>query len=213
MSHTHTSSPAEDALPASFPTEPGLTVVVAEAMTKAAKPFLIFSACLAVLLLLSLELLLPHLARVQVSGQSWDEAGLRAHRASLTADILTSERERRDGALSVRDDQYQTLKFARMSALSLERVTAEISAQAGAAAQDRGRIVIDAVDYDLAAKTVALRGDVRDAGPRSMTVLAAFVSLLGKSPLVASVEPPRFERVDDAAGGPHSPFAFTLTLR
>ncbi len=211
------SLPAHDS-PAAFPTEAPVSAqarldAAATALSRAACPFFLFAACLTLLLFLSWNMLLPRFAKVEVSGKDWNAEELASHRSLLTASILQSERRRRSSVLSVDDDQYQALKAARTEPLSLERVTAEIEAQAALAAGSDAKILLQSVEYDIAQQSVVATGDVRGVGPRSMTVLASFTEILAKSALIESLDPPRFERRDDAGIGPHSPFIITLRLR
>ncbi len=176
-----------------------------------ALPFLLFTAVLAGMLFLSWSLFLPRLTRVDVNGKTWTAQELREEKSRLTADVLQAEESRRMQMLSVHDPAYQALKHQRADAASYDDVLRVLRAQAKDAAGD-ATINFDSLSYDVAAKTVKVTGDVRDAGPRSMTVLAAFIEQLCRSSMVDHLDPPAFTRADDAKIGPHSPFIFTVYL-
>lgn len=87
----------------------------------------------------------------------------------------------------------------------VERIAADV-------AEGESMIVIDSFSVDLSEGTVHLSGDVRNVGPRSMTLLASFVEAIGEASFVGDLEPPAFTRVDDGKGNVHSPFSFSFTI-
>ena len=192
--------------------EPRKPLSIAAAMGTVAMPYLLFSGLLLALLLMSWEVLLPRFSRVEVSGRMWTVEEVGAHRKELAAQILRLEKEREEEALSVRDDDYQRLKTGRTDRVPLARLLEEVRSRAAAAAGTDAAIRVDSADYDIAGNALTVRGDVHDAGARSMTVLAGFVEALGKSPLIERVDAPRFTREEDPKTGPHSPFTLTLRL-
>lgn len=191
------------------PTPARFTVI--QVLERIALPLFLFTGVLAGVLLLSRIVVLPRLSRIEVNGTTRTAAELRQERTRLTADIAQSEQERRQLLLSVDDETYQALKKMRASSLSFPSVLQELHAQAGKAAGE-GTIELQVVEYDAMGQSVLVRGDVRDSGPRSMTVLAQFVESLRRSSMVDSVDAPSFTRVDDPGIGPHSPFSMTLHL-
>ena len=203
MSQHSRSSPAKvAALPAS----------AWEIGERIALPFVLFAAVLAGLLLLSWSMLLPRLASIDVNGTQWTAQGLREEKIRLTADIAQAEDRRRTQMLSVQDPAYQLLKTARTETLSFADVRRMLEEHAAKIRGD-ATIVFQSFAYDVAAKTVTVTGDVRDAGPRSMTVLAAFIEQLAESDMVDHLDPPAFTRSDDPNIGPHSPFTFTAFVQ
>ena len=60
---------------------------------------------------------------------------------------------------------------------------------------------------------ILLGGETRDAGGRSMQILASFVDGLRAIPLVASVSEPEYQKKKNADGTESTPFAVTVTLR
>ncbi len=185
----------------------------AEILRRIAMPFLLFAAVLAVLLMLSWSMLVPRLARVDVGGRTLTAEEIRAYRVDLAAQIVAGEGQRRDLVLSVQDPAYIALKQSRRSALPVTQLLAELETQAAAGADQPDAVHLSFLRYDILSGSGSLRGDVRFVGSRSMTVLASFVDVLGRLPVLASVTPPPFIREDDPVTGAHSPFALSFTVK
>lgn len=200
------------------PPRPRLRVALERAMV----PLLLFTFTSAALLSVSAVFLLPRLTRVEIGGRFFRAPEILDARTQLSADILAREERRRMLTLSVDDDAYRWLKEERSKALDFLRIEDEVRNQAAGfsresadtdAEAEKETVVIVSVGYDLEARTVEVRGDVRNVGFRSMTVLAQFADALARLPDVASVKPPAFVREDDPEIGLHSPFTLTLVLR
>ncbi len=183
-------------------------------LERTALPLFLFSALLCALLTASQFFILPRLAQVEVSGQKRGISDMLEYRDQLQSRISEAETLRRRLALSGEDPRYGFLKSERDGQTALEDLQVLIHAQVEVAKGDsEADIVIQSFTYDPTAKTVELTGDVRSAGTRSMTVLAAFVDGLQQSKQIATLASPLFTREDDPATGPHSPFHFTLHLK
>lgn len=177
-------------------------------------PFFLFAAVLFTLLTASQYLILPRFALVEVSGERRDADGIAVYKTTLEAQIAAKEDERKDHVLSAYDPRYFFLKNERARQVPLDRVRAMIASQAKAVAgAASAEIIVDAMTYDIRSKKVTIRGDVRGASTRSMTVLAAFVDSLRESGLVKEVDLPRFIRAEDPVTGPYSPFSFAIHLQ
>ncbi len=57
-----------------------------------------------------------------------------------------------------------------------------------------------------------ITGDVRNVGPRSMTVLAQFTEELRSQPFTSEIRHPSFSRVQDKDGNFSSPFNIQIIL-
>ncbi len=203
-----------DPIDVSPPVQAPSAGVAVAILQRSAVPFFLFATVLFALLTASKFFILPRFALVEVSGQRRDAEGIRTYRGTLEAQIAAKENERKEHVLSAYDSRYFFLKNERARQLPLERVRAVIASQAKAvAAEASAEILMDAMTYDLRAQTVTVRGDVRGAGTRSMTVLASFVDSLRASGIVESVDLPRFIRAEDPVTGLHSPFSFVIHLQ
>lgn len=198
------------ALPTSSPAPVSTSAVAV--LERFAMPYLLFSGFLAFGLLLSWLFLLPRFAAVEVNGERRTTAQITAHRNDVLAKIRESEEVRQRHVLSVDDASYTFLKTRRAAAPAFAQVHAEARAQAGSVAQD-GAVEIERLVFDAVHRTLQMQGDIHSVGSRSMTVLAAFADAIARSPSIASLAPPVFNREDDPKTGPHSPFDFQATLR
>ncbi len=185
----------------------------AEILRRVAMPFLLFATVLTALLMLSWSMLVPRLARVDVGGRTLTAEEIRAYRTDLAAQIVTGEGQRRDLVLSVQDPAYIALKQSRRGALSATQLLSELETQAKASADQPDAVHLSFLRYDILSGSGTLRGDVRFVGSRSMTVLASFVDVLGRLPILSSVTPPPFVREEDPVTGAHSPFALSFTIK
>lgn len=176
-------------------------------------PFFLFSLVLAALLTLSWSLLLPRYTRIDVGGKLRGVDDIRRYRQDLTAQISAKEEERRQMVLAVHDPQYDQLKELRRDRMPLDELTAKIMEHAKTVTGKNDTVVFSAFEYDPAARSLTIRGDIRNVGTRSMTVLAEFSLSLKDLPFVASVTTPSFAREEDPKTGFHSPFVITLTLK
>lgn len=178
-----------------------------------AMPFFLFSTVLVLLLTLSWTLLLPRYTRIDVGGQLRDAQQIRTYRTELTAEIASKEEERRQAVLAVHDPAYDTLKDLRKARTPLDELRTALAEHAKKVTGKDDVILFSAFDYDPAAKTLVIRGDVRNSDTRSMTVLAEFSMSLTDLPFVTEASTPTFAREEDSKIGFHSPFTITLTLK
>ena len=74
-------------------------------------------------------------------------------------------------------------------------------------------IVLLGYYFSADSNTVEVRGDVRNVGPRSMTVLAKFVEEVRDIAMVLDVASSRFTRLEDDDVGFHSPFVLRIILQ
>ena len=184
-----------------------------EILRRTAVPFLLFAIVLTALLVLSWLLLLPALTQVEMGGRERSVAELRSYRSDLRASILELEGRRDEFVRPEGDSVYEVLRerkrtqpdiFAQKDAL--QRLSVSL------VPKQRDVVALEALRYDASNDSIELTGDVRNVGPRSMTILAQFTEALRRLPFIESVQTPRFVREDDPVLGPHSPFTITFFL-
>ena len=173
----------------------------------------LFTVVLASLLTLSKHYLLPQLTEVEVAGRVRNMQELQQYEQKLTADLLTAEQDRNQLVLPIQDELYLTLKTRKHEQrrlLSVQAEVAEVVKQFMDA--DKPTVLIHRLSINDQTGVVEVHGDVRNFGPRSMTVLAQLVDALRDAPSVIRVNHPRFLREEDPDIGPHSPFVLTIIL-
>jgi hypothetical protein len=174
-------------------------------------PFFVFSAMLALLFTLSWAFLLPRYTRVDVGGVAMTGQEIRDAKSTLAAEVSSLESERRSLVLAVTDPSYQALKEHRRDRKSLESVTTAFEVHAKTV--QNGTVHFRSFAYDPDKNALVLRGDIRDAGVSSMTVLAAYAESLKALPGVQSVTTPTFSREEDPKIGLYSPFTITVSFQ
>lgn len=176
-----------------------------------AVPFCIFAVALAALLGLSWSLVLPRMARVPLNGELLNADRAEAEVDAVQRDILRL-RESIDAFIAPpRDPLYVSLRdtvAARPAPFLLDSVVTDALTHM---VSDRDAVTIVRRSLNADGQAV-IEGNVSGVGPRSMTVLAAFVDALRSSPIVAHIDPSPFTREDDAKRGPFSPFVIHFTL-
>lgn len=183
-----------------------------ERLQALAVPFLLFSAALAILLLLSSLFLLPRLTRIAVQGMLLQPEDVAAYAQQVEEDIATLERDRDETMLPIHDPLFLALRAQLQPSLSVANVRDALRAAAAQVPDAREAVVFSSIAVDIQQAQVELAGDVRGVGPRSGTVLAAFLDALRTNPFVADVGPVPLQRVDDPVIGPHTPFTVTILL-
>jgi hypothetical protein len=174
-------------------------------------PFFLFTLVLLGIFALSWAYLLPRYTRVEINGTAMTGTEIKDHKTSLTAQVAALEAARRTLVLAVNDPAYDALKTHRKERKTLESVTTVFEEHAKTV--QGGRVVFRSFAYDPGKNALTLRGDVRDAGVSSMTVLAQYAESLKTLPDVKSVTIPAFSRMEDPRIGTYSPFDITVTFQ
>lgn len=183
-------------------------------LQRIAQPFFLFSIALTALLGVSHSVLLPHLTSVEAGGQERSPAELRAYVANLESEITAAERNRNALILPMQSSPFRAFIDTKHETPSLLALTDAVREIARTAAPDApGAIRVDRIRYSTDDRMLILSGDVRDVGPRSMTVLAQFTEELRTLPFAEDVRPPRFARLEDPTIGFHSPFTIAIALQ
>ena len=180
-------------------------------LARIALPLCLFSGALALLLLLSWLFVLPHFTRFQVGGRLLGASAISAYGQELNGSIRTLETERARLVIPMHDVRYQALSTERAGRIQTDAIRSAILGVATAVA-DPQTIILTSVTYDLRRSAVHVEGEVRTAGPRSMTVLAQFAEALGSAPFTASLTPPVYARQEGPSGTFHSPFSLDIVL-
>jgi hypothetical protein len=170
----------------------------------------LFSLLFSTILGASYFYVLPRLTAVKLQGKTVDLSVIMPYEQKLRAQLEDAESKRNRIVLPVNDAQFEFLKQSAQCYPLLEDMSAQI-AKAADAIGDKA-VVFSGFAFD-AKGTLSLAGDVRNVGPRSMTLLAQLVESLEALPFVSSAVPPAFTREKDAVIGFHSPFSFSLTLK
>lgn len=178
-------------------------------LRRAGISLMLFSLVFTGLLFASWTYLLPRFTRIQVQGKTVDLAVILPYEQSLRAQITEIESKRNVLAMPVNDAAYDTLK--REAACyplleDLERAVAEVALQIG-----ENAVLFSGMTFSRG--TLTLMGDVRNVGPRSMTILAQFVEAVRAAPFTESLTTPVFSRQQDPVIGFHSPFSFPVRLK
>lgn len=177
-------------------------------------PLFAFAAVLSLALFLSWWFFLPRLAGVPLHGKMMYGSSLVQFYADLRDQVDSLEDVRNQLVLPGQDPLSQFLRQLRRSDVPLVPLSASLARSAEEVVPDRpDAVFLESFQYDAKDHTLTLSGDVRNIGPRSMTVLAEFIETLRSVATVEAVEHQRFTREEDAKGGFHSPFTLLLRLR
>lgn len=180
---------------------------------RGAVPLFLFSFVLLTLLVLSNMYVLPGLTSVDIGGKERDAVQLQSYYDSLLQQIVKQEKERDMLVLPMEDSAYRHLVEQKNAAFPLLSLRASLEQTAKQISHEGKNVVhIDSIRYVPAKKRAELIGDVRNVGPRSMTVLAQLVEELRMQPFVADIVSPRFQRRDDPVLGMYSPFTLVISL-
>lgn len=185
-----------------------------DCVKRIAFPFFLFAAMLTVLLTLSWFLLVPELTTVEIGGMPRDIADLKNYKADLMRKVHTLEDRRGSFLQPVHNNLYQRIKALKIQRSGFQTLRTELTSIAKELVPDRSDVVFFSIlSFDAEAGTAEVRGDIRNVGPRSMTVLARFVEEVGRIAMVADVQSSRFMRLEHPERGFYSPFTLKLSLR
>lgn len=179
------------------------------AVRKMLPSLLLFSVVLLGLLTLCWALVLPRYTSLELDGSMLPAAQVPVYAYELESKIELAEAARDALTLPPRDETYIALRDRVRAHVSLADIEADIASMLSKT--DYGQFVVITAMRMTGGK-VELEGDVRHAGPRSMTLLATFVDELAAQPFVTELVPPAFTREDDPKIGPHSPFVIRFNV-
>ena len=193
------------------PTELEHRISAAECLERIAMPFLLFGAVFSGAFVGSSMVLLPTMTQIEIAGEMHDATELQQYRHELKEGIAQATKKRRQFTDPLSSTRYATLlkkKKVTLSPLDIEQSILQI----GHGLQ-KGTVVLESIWMNATEKTVAIRGDIRNAGPQSMTLLAQFVEDIATLPFVTEVSPPNFTKLKSESIGYYSPFQLTLTTQ
>lgn len=202
---SETSTPIEPA--ASTPPERS----VMHAVDRVGGYMLTFSIVFAAMVWASVLFLLPRFSTIEVLGARHTLAELPALKAELVSQVGEAEAKRSALVIPVQQESYEALK-ASQDAWHLQYIWNDVTRLISETSGKDQILHIAVQEFDPAARSITLSGDVRHSGTQSMTILAGFLDSLAKLPGVASLSPVPFTRLNDPHIGDYSPFTVTLTL-
>ncbi len=198
-------------MPASTPFERPQGDTVSAIINRIAMPSLLFSGSLFALLLLSWTFLLPRFTHVErPDGTRLSPRQVAALERSLKAELTTAEEHRMTLVRAVNDPLYHSLRTSRDAHMTPTDILEQIRLTAARIGAADDVVHISQISIDDA--RVTLKGDVRNVGLRSMTVLAAFTDAVASLSFVDDFNRPTFTRTQLPDGTYHSPFELSFTL-
>jgi len=183
-------------------------------MKRTAFPFFFFALVLMGLLALSWYLLVPRLTHIEVGGSVRDIAELKTYTSDLNAQILTLQDERKSFLLPVNNALYERLKTLKESRSSFQILRSNLNRIMKTMFPDQDTVfAIADFTFDADSSSARIRGEIRNVGPRSMTVLAQFVEAIHTLPFVTDVKTDGYTRQENDAYGFYSPFTLHIDLQ
>lgn len=177
-----------------------------------ARSILLFTAVFGATLGVSRQFLLPQLMTLRIGETSVLATDVANLEQKLTLTVRTIEQQRDRLVLPGQDELSRVRRAEQQTVFSIEFLEDEMKLLAHRASGSDGSVVFHKIHYDAQTRRVSVRGDVRDVGPRSMTVLAQFTDFLEHHEGVLAIEPPLFVREHDEQTGFHSPFSIHFTI-
>jgi hypothetical protein len=184
-----------------------------EILERVALPLMLFSAVLFILLFISWFGILPRFTRFAVANTSLSPTDMATYVSHLKAELTDMEQKRDHLVLPINDPGYNALKIEKMSTMNALDVRTRLLDVATSVTDADHAVFIDHLSLDNATQMVSVSGDIRNVGPRSMTVLASYVEAVQGLPFVDHLTPPAFTRTQDQSGAMHSPFTMQFTLK
>lgn len=186
---------------------------IGDIVRRTALSFFLFSVVLTTLLALSWFLLVPELTRVSIGGTVRDVAQLKEYKNEIETDIKTLESKRGAFLLPVHHDLYGRIKTIKEERGQFQNIRRELNRVVSELVPNQNNVVVfSSLEYDASTRTARVQGDIRNSGPRSMTVLARFVEEVQNINFVVKVKSSRFTRKEDPNIGFYSPFTLHILL-
>ena len=190
--------------------DPQVSRTLAAVMARISMPTLLFAAVFALVMVLSWMFLLPRLTHIPLRGQTVSLDALIPYEQQLRSDIEQLERKRTSLVVPVQDGVYEALKKHSQCYPLVQDLQRMVEMTALHTAP--GAVFVRGLRF-ASDGTLTLSGEVRNVGPRSMTVLAQFVKDMGALPEVHATVPPTFRREQLPDGSFRSPFEFSVRLQ
>ena len=189
--------------------------IPANIVHRIAVPFLMFAAMFTALFFVSTHAVLPALLSVEVAGSTRNVQEVKAYHDVLQERIEQKKQQRTALIFPMEGTDYRKLADWKHDQYSLHFLQSSISqlAKSMPATKEGSAVFIQSFRYYPIDGLLEIEGDVRNVGPRSMTVLAQFVETLQKESFVQSVQHPTFRRIESPTLGFVSPFTLTIALQ
>lgn len=177
---------------------------------RSAMPLFLFGLSLCGFFLLSQEFILPALTSMRLPGQTLKPDEVVPEKKELEALVESLEVKRHERIIG-RDPLHTSVRTIKHGDMQIRSLLDGIL-QVARASSTTGTVQINELSINADAHTIHLTGDVFNAGPGSMTVLASFADALQKLEDMEVLKTSAFRREQNADGSFHSPFDFTLSF-
>ena len=162
-------------------------------------------------LLVSEIFILPRLTRVEIEGSANSVSDVQQYHSDLTASLSKLEQERNFYVLPLQNELFSAMKEIKYGQKDYVIQKEMLGKAADDFFMEGERVVfLYSMHFDAQDSTLEVRGDVRNVGPRSMTILAQFTESVRSLPFVSSVQNPRFSREYSEELGAYSPFVLRI---
>jgi hypothetical protein len=186
---------------------------MSDVIRRTALPFFLFSVVLTGLLLISWYALIPELTSVEIAGQKRGLKEIRAYRDDLVSQIETIEANRDEFLMPVQDPIFVGLRAKKQEVPEFMGLRSDIGRVAQSMHPEMdGAVAISLFAVDIDAKQAKVNGEVRNVGPRSMTVLAEFIDEVRELPGIGEVDTSKYTRKEHPERGFFSPFSLAISL-
>ncbi|MBT3293273.1 hypothetical protein HOD24_04205 [Candidatus Peregrinibacteria bacterium] len=178
-------------------------------------PLVLFTLTLTCLLFLSQSVFLPALLMVDISGSKHNAHELKTYHEALLEQVKHKQEMRSNLVLSMQGTDYRKLSDWKQSHYPFQSLLSTVSQVSRSLHNKDGDqvVFIDNIKYFPVDGQLKLNGNVKNAGPRSMTILAQLVEELRSQPFVESLKSPSFSRIEDSVGGFITPFDIQISLK
>ena len=181
-------------------------------LTKLSLPFALFSSVLTAVLVLSWVFVLPKLTSVEVEGKIQSSMDLDVYVYNLRSQLTELEDARRKFVTPLQGSLYSEMVAQKVDTPMFSLYKSHIAEVAGNMSA-KNSVNLRSMVFNTRTSSLLVSGAIENVGPRSMTILAEYTSLLRELPFVESVVSPSFKRQKNSDGEFYSPFEINLSLR
>jgi hypothetical protein len=182
---------------------------------RTALPLVLFAVVWIVLLFATQLWVLPALLSVEIAGDVRNVQELKTYYDALNEQIQKKQEQRMALLLPMHGSAYRNLTDWKQKQYAMPILISSVSQVAKVIRGTQGNpaVYLQSIRYFPIDSVLEIDGNVRNVGPRSMTVLAQFIEELRQQAFVESINHPTFTRLEDASLGFYSPFHLTVTLQ
>ena len=187
------------------------SVKTAKVVRRVVVSFFLFTTVFTGILLISELFVLPRLTRVEIDGTERSVSDVKELHTKLSASLIELEEERNKYVLPLQNELWNIMKSIKYDQSGFVIQKERVERAADDFVMERKKVVfIDSLHFDAETNVLNVRGDVRNVGPRSMTILAQFTESVRALPFVSSVQNPNYSREYSEEKGTHSPFVLRI---